>query len=42
MRRRSGRLLDAEAEAEQLGSSSVRPFETEGLIGARRARAFTG
>src|SRR3984893_19165110 len=42
MRRRSGRLLDAEAEAEQLGSTSVQPFETEGLIGARRAQAFDG
>lgn len=34
----AGRLLDAEAE--QLGSTSAHPFETEGLIGARRARAF--
>ena len=29
-------------EAEQLGSTSVQPFEIEGLIGARTARAFTG
>src|SRR5260370_42434932 len=29
-------------EAEQLGSTSVQPFEIEGLIGARKARAFTG
>jgi hypothetical protein len=36
----AGRLLDAEAE--QLGSTSVQAFEIEGLIGARRARAFTG
>jgi hypothetical protein len=36
----AGRLLDAEAK--QLGSASVQPFETEGLIGARTARAFTG
>jgi hypothetical protein len=36
----AGRLLDAEAK--QLGSASVHSFETEGLIGARRARAFTG
>jgi hypothetical protein len=36
----AGRLLDAESK--QLGSASLHPFETEGLIGARRARAFTG
>ena len=33
----AGRLLDVEARAEQLGSTSVQP---ERLIGARTARAF--
>ena len=33
LRRRSGRLLNAEAE--QLGSTSALPVETEGLMGAR-------
>jgi len=37
MRRQSRRLLDADAE--QL-RPSMKPFETEALIGARTVRAF--